>query len=303
MVMTTSALNLRASSNSSSKRLATIPQGTVLRPTVKASNGWQKVTYKGITGWVSGKHVKGVNASTSPKAKIATVLNQRYKGSKYSVFADGIDWKRPVGILFWFDGDCPASYCSTPVAMNPRGSMATSMAKTAAKKNMVLVSPMTPAKPTRAEGYTWWVKGPQNAAWFRGFEQAMVKKVGAKKSNIAYAGRSGGAEFITYELNATKQSKAGTATNIIIAGGGAPERYHDAPSEFKSKSLIWVVGKNDKAGQTIPATWSAHSAAKKGQRFYKAEGFKNARIVELPGVRHAGYNNVAIVGKYLPKAR
>ncbi|MBQ9280465.1 MAG: SH3 domain-containing protein [Clostridia bacterium] len=51
------ALNLRINPSMNATVLTTIPGGTVL--TIKeSSNGWHKVTYNNVTGWVSASYVK-----------------------------------------------------------------------------------------------------------------------------------------------------------------------------------------------------------------------------------------------------
>jgi uncharacterized protein YgiM (DUF1202 family) len=49
-------LNIRKEPNTNSAILSSkpIPKGTIIVPTHKTSNGWYKITYKGITGYVSG---------------------------------------------------------------------------------------------------------------------------------------------------------------------------------------------------------------------------------------------------------
>lgn len=55
--VTADALNLRISPSKDATVLTTIPNGTVL--TIKeSSNGWHKVTYNNVTGWVSAAYVK-----------------------------------------------------------------------------------------------------------------------------------------------------------------------------------------------------------------------------------------------------
>lgn len=62
-IQTKANLNLRRSATASSKRLITLPKGTKVTSTQRASNGWYKVTYKNRSGWVSGRYVKTVKAS------------------------------------------------------------------------------------------------------------------------------------------------------------------------------------------------------------------------------------------------
>jgi mannosyl-glycoprotein endo-beta-N-acetylglucosaminidase len=53
-------LNVRKEPNTTSVILTTIPKGTIIVPTHKTSNGWYKVTYAGMTGYVSGSYVTEV---------------------------------------------------------------------------------------------------------------------------------------------------------------------------------------------------------------------------------------------------
>ncbi|WP_159612929.1 SH3 domain-containing protein [Glutamicibacter sp. JC586] len=63
-VRTTANLNLRSSAGTSGRILKTIPTGSSVPVSDVASNGWYKVTYKGMNGWISNKYVT-VTAKTS----------------------------------------------------------------------------------------------------------------------------------------------------------------------------------------------------------------------------------------------
>lgn len=73
-IVTASALNVRKSATTRSKRIGLVYKGNHLSVLGKTSNGWYKINYKGKTGYVSGKYVKAVKStSTTSKTKILNV--------------------------------------------------------------------------------------------------------------------------------------------------------------------------------------------------------------------------------------
>lgn len=79
-VKTTANLNLRQSPNTTSRILLTVPRGTVLVPQAGAANGWYKVTYKKLTGWVSGHYVSGISSAKAPAPKPSAQKFDQYRG-------------------------------------------------------------------------------------------------------------------------------------------------------------------------------------------------------------------------------
>lgn len=86
-----SVLNIRASADAASKRLGTVPNGTLL--TLDASeNGWYLVTYNGITGYVSAEYVQPVTDLTvSDSSMGSSIVNEalKYLGCSYVYGASG----------------------------------------------------------------------------------------------------------------------------------------------------------------------------------------------------------------------
>ena len=64
--------------------------------------------------------------------------------SQYHVYADGIDWAQPVGVVFYFDGDYWNSNKSN--VYNPDSNTMQQMAQIANEKNMVFVPVISPDK-------------------------------------------------------------------------------------------------------------------------------------------------------------
>lgn len=107
-MQTTTSLNLRASASTSAKVLVVLKKGTKVSVTA-TSGAWRKVTVGSRTGWVAGKYLKAVTAtsttirttttgvnlrsSASTSAKVITVLA---KGTKVRVTATSGVWRKVV---------------------------------------------------------------------------------------------------------------------------------------------------------------------------------------------------------------
>ena len=74
--------------------------------------------------------------------------------SQYHVYADGLDWAQPVGVVFYFDGDYWNSNKSN--VYNPDSNTMQQMAQIANEKNMVFVPVISPDKDSSGDGITWW---------------------------------------------------------------------------------------------------------------------------------------------------
>lgn len=88
-VRTTANLNMRSGSSTAYKTVLTIPSGTTVSASAKASNGWYKVSYAGKTGWVSGSYVKAVatsGSSSSLPAKVRTTANLNMRSGSSTAY-------------------------------------------------------------------------------------------------------------------------------------------------------------------------------------------------------------------------
>lgn len=84
---TTTNLNLRSGSSTSHSILTTIPSGASVTCYSKDSNGWMKVSYNGITGYVNASYLTSSKPSTSTAKKVTTTnVNLRTgAGTQYSI--------------------------------------------------------------------------------------------------------------------------------------------------------------------------------------------------------------------------
>lgn len=310
-LQTTVALKLRKGTSPQTAHLSTLPKGSKVTSTQRASNGWYRVSYKGKTGYLAGAYVKVLATATAkPSAqkpvaakpssgslsKFKVGSNLDYRGLKYSVLNGGVNKKKPVGLMMYLDGDHYPGYKGA-ISNSPTGSKAEAMAKVAAKRNMLLVMPRhLQAGYTRSMGYTWWYKSGTTAGYIKRLDSHLRSTGGIPKTNVWYMGYSGGAEYISYELAKRSQGSYGYGGAILLAGGGSPSAISKPSATFRSNfDMHWVVGSRDGYGQSSNANaWSAHKASSKGRSFYKSKGFKTTRTV-LAGKDHHSYNLASVM--------
>ena len=313
-IKTKVSLNVRSKDSTKGKQLGVLKKGSKVTSTYRANSGWYRISYKGKTGYISNssQFVSGSSAKVSKpskpskpstKAKLKTSYGNKYAGLTYATIDGGVNWNKSVGLMVFLDGDYWSRGYKNSISEHPSGSKAKAMAKTAAKRNMVLVIPRLPSQGyTKSLGYTWWGKSSTVAPMVKKLDSYLRGKAGVARSNTWYMGYSGGAEFISFELAKRGQSAYGNGGAILLAGGGSPRSMSGASSTFKKNfDMHWVVGSRDGAGQSSNAqSWSAYNATNQGRNFYKSKGFKTSRTV-LSGQNHHSYNLASIMNIGLKK--
>ena len=81
VVTNTEPLNIRSTASTKGKVLGKIPKGDKCTATGEVSNGWYKITYKGITGWVSGEWIKKVSTKTISKGDTVNFTGKTHYNS------------------------------------------------------------------------------------------------------------------------------------------------------------------------------------------------------------------------------
>ena len=218
--------------------------------------------------------------------------------SQYHVYAEGVDFSKPVGVVFYFDGDYWRNDQSK--VYDPSGELA-QMAASAAAQNMLFVPVISPDANRYDAGVTWWEDMERNGEFFRSFASSFIAANGVDSSNVWTMGYSGGAEFITYELNTKPQTWRNGGGSIMIAGGGLDEGTPSAA--LKSQPMFWYANSNDGSGETYPQTWSARGAVEGGYNAYRNAGYTNASATVLNGSGHFDYNFSEILSNSLTKGK
>lgn len=303
---TTLAVYLRATPSWSAVRIVVVPAGEDVARTGRTSGAWVEVAWQGRTGWIADDYLRppATSVPVAPadtRALASTALHRTFtygdQSSVYHVWADGIDWSTPVGVLFYLDGDYFTR--STSRMHNPAAAPLADVAAEANRRNLVCIAVDTPDVYRSGLGYTWWKDKARTSAYFRAFAAHMNRTYRLAADRQWLYGYSGGAEIITISLMAQEQDAWGFAGGgaVILAGGGVPATYSETrlTPAFRTLRATWVVGSEDTAGETYPQTWSALGAATAGHRFYADRGFTRARLDVLDGLGHHDYDLAAVL--------
>ena len=233
-------------------------------------------------------------AAQSASGVAATRTNQTFLSytspagttSQYHVYAEGVDFSKPVGVVFYFDGDYWRNDQSK--VYDPSGELA-QMAASAAAQNMLFVPVISPDANRYDAGVTWWEDMERNGEFFRSFASSFIGQNNLDASQVWTMGYSGGAEFITYELTDHNTSWRNGGGSIMVAGGDSDGSV-DADATTKGLPMYWWVGAKDTSGNTNPVTWSARGAVESGYNAYLGAGFSDARVKLIDGFSHHDYD-------------
>ena len=207
--------------------------------------------------------------------------------SQYHVYANNLDYSKPVGVVFYFDGDYWQRDESK--VYTPDEGMLAAMGKIANARNMVFVPIISPDTNASGNGITWWEDMDANGEFFRSFAKSFVSQNNLDASQVWTMGYSGGAEFITYELTDHNTSWRNGGGSIMVAGGDSDGSV-DADATTKASPMYWWVGAKDTSGNTYPVTWSARGAVESGYNAYLGAGFSDARVKLIDGFSHHDYD-------------
>ena len=281
-------------------------QSAQTTPSAQATQTAPVVTEPTLSQVANAQTAQAAQSTVAGSTVPATRTNQTFLSytspagttSQYHVYADGVDFSKPVGVVFYFDGDYWRNDQSK--VYDPSGELA-QMAASAAAQNMLFVPVISPDTNRYDAGVTWWEDMDRNGEFFRSFASSFIAANGVDSSNVWTMGYSGGAEFITYELNTKPQTWRNGGGSIMVAGGGLDEGTPSAA--LKSQPMFWYANSNDGTGETYPQTWSARGAVEGGYNAYRNAGYTNASATVLNGSGHFDYNFSQILSNSLTKGK
>lgn len=220
----------------------------------------------------------GPRWAEGPSDRLDVAFEHDGTTSSYHVFADGIDWSEPVGVVFRLHGDGAYEY------HHPEHKVSC-LAEVARSHNAVLVAPRTP---DRQGEPTWWEDLDGNADWFVALaEQRIFAEYDIDRSRTWLHGYSGGAEFISYEMLADRADFLPGGGAVLSGGGGAPSSGDSRPTDEQLEQLVlhWDVGLEDD-GTDPWAPFDALSAAAAGHAWYEDAGYARTTVRYREGVDH-----------------
>ncbi|QGU01371.1 hypothetical protein CKALI_02410 [Corynebacterium kalinowskii] len=225
---------------------------------------------------------KGAASVASPFGANGVELGKNFTSNgvrgNYHVFAEGIDFSRPVRVVVRLHGDGAREY-------DVADGLTACLADQANRHNAINV---VPKSPDTVGSVTWWEDIPRNREWLGALlQQEIYPRFGLSAQDSVWMGYSGGAEMITYGILPRNSEWIGQSATMV-GGGGAPHEVAVQPSAAQRENLelAWVVGLNDDGRD---GTFNALGNARAGAEFYRSIGF--ARVQEA---YPAGYDHVSV---------
>lgn len=200
--------------------------------------------------------------------------------SRYHLYAAGLNWSRPVGMIIYADGTGEYGL------KNPRSSYLLSgsngLVNVAKRLNMVLVTPIAPGDGcscwhSTSSGYTPKMK----ARWSYELVRHVQSKYPIELNRVGFGGYSSGAQWATRYFGPAHAPQIMTdGVAVAISYGGQPAERTTFQSSFSS-NVVFVSN----VGSRDPAL-NAPAGVMAGYNWYSRNGFATELNV-VPGVGHS----------------
>jgi peptidoglycan hydrolase-like protein with peptidoglycan-binding domain len=204
--------------------------------------------------------------------------------SQYHLYAAGLDWTKPVGLLIYADGSGEYGLKNPGSTYLLAGT--TGMIAVAKKHNMILLTPFSPNTAcSDGDGSCWYLGDPEGyVKWAEALVAHVQSLYPVERNRIAFGGYSSGAQLASeYWVPSGAAQRTMTAGVIVpISYGGSPKMTQVAyTAAFKANvHLNWNTGDLDPSYTTTSAY-----GVKAGYNSYTAAGFMTS-IDVVPGVDH-----------------
>ena len=230
--------------------------------------------------------------------------------SSYHLYASGLTWTRPVGLLIYTDGSAEYGlHNPTDTYLMAGGN---GMIATAKRHNMVLLTPFAPNKNCADGDGSCWYQGnpPGMVRWLEALVRQIQTQYRIDKRRVAFGGYSSGAQLATEYWIPSGAAQRTMTDGVIVAisFGGSPKMAETLYSPaFKTNVHInWNVGDKDDSYLINDETEGPLQGynAKAGYDHYTRLGFQTS-LTLLPGVDHDrdgefGGIMSAMISRYVP---
>lgn len=215
--------------------------------------------------------------------------------SKYHLYADGLDWTRPVGLIVYTDGS--GEYGLKNPASDYLLSGADGLVAVAKRQNMVLLTPFAPgAGCSDGDGTCWYLSSSgyspaQKAKWSADLMKSVLNEYALDRNRVAFGGYSSGAQWTTEYFGPAHASfLVNDGVAIAISYGGRPISTPNFTTSFKqSVPFVWDVGSNDSAYTT-----TSRYGVRAGHQWYTDQGFETHLNV-IQGLGHSRWGQFGLV--------
>lgn len=204
--------------------------------------------------------------------------------SRYHLYAGGLDWSKPVGLIVYADGSGEYGL------KNPRSTYLLAgkkgLVRVAKRNNMVLLTPFAPNRRCSDGGGSCWYLGDPvgYARWSKQLVRWVLGRYPIDRRRVAIGGYSSGAQWATQYFAPSGGAQRIQRNGVIVAisYGGAP---NTTPVTFRKRwkqrvHLRWDVGSQDYAYRT-----RSSYGVRAGYRWYTNRGFDTSLRV-VPGLGH-----------------
>lgn len=249
-------------------------------------------TWRHIRSIIAPLVVAALTATVSPVSAAEPTTdrtNLSFTGSKYTskyhLYAGGLDWSKPVGLLIYGDGTGEYGI------ENPGGRYliggTNGLHAVAKRHNMVLLTPFSPNRSCEC-----WYKG--DPMGYSQWLEQLVKKLEADYPidlrRVAMGGYSSGAQLATrwWVPSGAAQRTMTDGVVVAISYGGPPAVASQVSEHMKSNVPIhWDSGSED------PATTNAYGVAG-GYKWYTDRGFITSLTI-ASGVGHGRSGQFGVI--------
>lgn len=218
--------------------------------------------------------------------------------SDYHLFADNIDWNKPVNVIVRLHGD--GGTTSVKEFDDYQNGLLSAVAPDAANKNAII---LVPKSPDRTGAITWWEESKRNDEWLTALiKEKLLTNPSIDESRFYWTGYSGGGEFLSYHYIA-QHPELMTGGVLFCAGGGSSadkEALVASSSVKRDLPLSWRVGSLDDGSHAYDG-YDALSSTSWGYEAYKRQGFTNAERIIIPGKDHYTIDQREMINETLLK--
>ena len=203
--------------------------------------------------------------------------------SRYHLYAAGLDWSRPVGLIIYTDGSGEYGLKNARSSYLLAGS--NGLVNVAKRNNMILLTPLAPGVGCNGGGTCWYATSSGytptvKARWSFELTKYVQSRYDIDDGRVAFGGYSSGAQWTTRyfgPLHAAQVMTDGVA--VAISYGGRPAVASNFPAAFKANVVFsWDSGGNDQAT-------NASAGARDGFNWYTNSGFQTELNI-VSGVGH-----------------
>ncbi len=211
--------------------------------------------------------------------------------STYHLYAGGLDWLKPVGLLIYTDGS--GEYGLKNLRDSYLLGGAGGMIAVAKKHNMILLTPLSPNKNcSDGDGSCWYLGDPPGyTRWVENLVKQVQSQYQIDKKRIAFGGYSSGAQLATeyWVPSGAAQRTMEAGAIVAISFGGSPKMLEVGytPSFRSNVHMNWNVGEKDDSYLLNDESEGPGQGynVKAGYDHYTRAGFRTSLDV-IPGLDH-----------------